>query len=161
MHASVNHHPGLRVSDIDRAARFYIEAFGGRYLTKPYVMEGEFTETVFNGPPGVRARVCHIGFDGGGGVELFQFLDPVAPIAPVHATAGNILHFGIKVDDVAAALERVEAAGGRRVWPEVTAWGTAEIIYVADPDENVIEVTDATLDELVSLTHEAFPESVV
>jgi hypothetical protein len=36
-----------------------------------------------------------------------------------------------------------------------------EIIYVADPDENVIELTDATLDELVSLTHKAFPESAV
>ncbi len=158
MRTSVHHHPGLRVSDIDRAANFYIEALGGRWLTLPFTLEGEFPEIVMGGPPGVKFKVCHIGFDEGA-VELFEFLNPVEPIEPVHPTRGNIIHFGILVDDVAQALERVEAAGGRRLWPDINPWGTAKVIYVADPDENIIELIDAPLEKVVELTLEVFPDS--
>jgi catechol 2,3-dioxygenase-like lactoylglutathione lyase family enzyme len=155
---SAYHHPGLRVTDIDRAARFYLDAFDGHWLTMPFVLEGEFPEVVMGGPPGVRFKVCHIGFDQGA-VELFQFLEPVHPIEVVHPSRGNLIHFGLLVEDVREALERVEAAGGRRLWPDVYPWGTANVIYVADPDENIVELTDVTLVRIVELTIEAIPEA--
>ena len=158
MPASAHHHPALRVSDLDRSAHFYIDAFEGHWVTCPFTLDGEFAEMVFEGPPGLRYRVCHIGF-GEGAVELFQFLEPTLPVRPIHATEGNALHFALRVDDVARTLARVEAAGGRRRWPEVARWGDASVIYVADLDENVIEVTDATLERIVELTIAAFPEA--
>jgi catechol 2,3-dioxygenase-like lactoylglutathione lyase family enzyme len=158
MGASVHHHPALRVSDLDRAARFYLDAFDGHWVTRPFELRGEFAEMVFEGPAGLRYRVCHIGFEEGA-VELFEFLEPAVPVRPIHATEGNLLHFALRVDDVAATLRRVEAAGGRRRWPEVGRWGDASVIYVSDLDQNVIELTDRTLEQIARLTIETFPEA--
>jgi catechol 2,3-dioxygenase-like lactoylglutathione lyase family enzyme len=158
MKTSAFHHPGLRVTDIDRAANFYLEAFDGHWLTLPFELEGEFPELVMGGPPGVRFKVCHIGFDQGG-LELFEFLEPAHPIEVVHPSRGNVIHFGMLVENVREALDRVEAAGGRRLWPDINPWGKAKVIYVADPDENIVELTDAPLERIVEMTLEAFPEA--
>jgi catechol 2,3-dioxygenase-like lactoylglutathione lyase family enzyme len=158
MPASAHHHPALRVSDLDRAAQFYLDAFEGHWVTRPFVLEGDLAEIVFGGPPGLRCRVCHIGFDEGT-VELFEFLEPVVPFRSVDAWEGNLLHFGIQVDDVAAALGRVEAAGGRRRWPEIVLWGDASVVFVSDPDGNVIEIVDRSIEQIARVTIEAFPEA--
>jgi catechol 2,3-dioxygenase-like lactoylglutathione lyase family enzyme len=110
------------------------------------------------GPRGVRFKVCHIGFDLGA-VELFEFLEPVHPIDVVHPSRGNLIHFGLQVEDVGEALERVEAAGGRRLWPGINPWGAASVIYVADPDENIVELIDVSLERIVELVIEAIPEA--
>jgi catechol 2,3-dioxygenase-like lactoylglutathione lyase family enzyme len=156
--ASAHHHPGLRVSDIERAAKFYIDAFDGHFMVCPFTIAGDFAEVVMDGPPGVSFKVAMVGF-AHGCVELFEFVDPVHPIDPVHPTKGNIIHIGIQVDDVAEALARVEAAGGKRLWPDINPWGSANVIYVLDPDQNILEITDASMAEIVRLTLEAFPEA--
>jgi catechol 2,3-dioxygenase-like lactoylglutathione lyase family enzyme len=159
MRATTHHHCGLRVTDIDRAARFYIEAFDGHFLATPFELSGDFAETVMEGPPGVTFKVCMVGFADGSLVELFEFVDPAHPVEVVHPTRGNIIHYGIQVDDVDEALARVEQAGGRRIWPEVSPWGTASIIYVKDPDENIIELSDASMETIVELTLASFPHA--
>jgi len=159
MRATAHHHCGLRVTDIDRAARFYIEAFDGHFLAKPFELSGDFAETVMEGPAGVKFKVCMVGFADGSPIELFQFLDPVHPVEVVHPTRGNIIHYGIQVDDVEEALARVEQAGGRRIWPGVSPWGTANVIYVKDPDENIIEITDASMETIIELTLADFPHA--
>jgi len=158
MQASAHHHIGLRVSDIERAAQFYIDAFDGHYMARPFTLQGDFAEVVMDGPPGVSFKVCMVGL-ATGCVELFEFVEPVHPIDPVHPTRGNIIHFGIQVDDVAGALERVEAAGGKRLWPDVSPWGSANVVYVTDPDQNIIEIIDASMDKIVQLTLADFPEA--
>jgi catechol 2,3-dioxygenase-like lactoylglutathione lyase family enzyme len=158
MRASAHHHSGLRVSDIDRAAQFYIDAFDGHFMAKPFTLQGDFAEVVMDGPPGVSFRVCMVGFDQGC-VELFEFTEPVHPIDPVHPTRGNIIHMGIQVDDVDEALRKVEAAGGKRLWPEVSPWGSAKVVYVLDPDQNILEVISASMEEIVELTLADFPEA--
>src|SRR3954469_8648748 len=159
MTARANHHGGLRVADIDRAARFYVDAFGARFKTLPYTIEPDFAEIVMDGPPGVTFQVCTLVFEGGGGIELFEFKHPVKPTAPIHATDGTIIHFGLQVDDVPAALEAVERAGGKRLWAEPNSWGTATVVYVLDPDGNVLELIDASIDEIAELTFESFPQA--
>jgi catechol 2,3-dioxygenase-like lactoylglutathione lyase family enzyme len=157
--SNVNHHVGLRVTDIERSARFYLDAFpDAKYKALPFTIEGDFAEVVFDGPPGVSFQCCMIDF-GEGTIELFEFNEPAHPSEPVHATRGNLLHFGIQVDDVADALERVEAAGGTRLWPGVNPWGTAKVVYVLDPDGNVLELIDASMDEIAALTFENFPDA--
>jgi catechol 2,3-dioxygenase-like lactoylglutathione lyase family enzyme len=158
MTASAHHHTGLRVTDLERGAQFYIDAFDGHWMARPFTLSGEFAEVVMQGPPGVSFRVCMVGL-AHGCIELFEFVDPVHPIEAAHPTRGNIIHYGIQVDDVAEALHRVEAAGGRRIWPDINPWGSAHVVYVKDPDENIIEIIDASMEEIVKLTLEAFPEA--
>ncbi len=159
MSANAHHHPALRVSNLERATRFYLDAFEGHWVTRPFVLEGPFAEMVFGGPPGTKYTVSHIGFDEGSCVELFEFLEPVAPIREINPWEGNLLHFGILVDDVPATLARVEAAGGQRLWPEIAQWGDASVIYVLDLDQNIIELTDRTVARIAELTIEQFPEA--
>jgi predicted enzyme related to lactoylglutathione lyase len=157
MRARAHHHPALRVSDIDRAARFYLEVFDGRRLTSPFEVGGAFAEMLMEGPPGVRFRVRHIGFDDGI-VELFEFLEPALAAGRVHPTEGNLMHFGIRVPDVAEAVARVVRAGGRALFPP-TPFGDALVSYCADPDGNVIELTDASIAEIVDTLVRTIPDA--
>ena len=38
MSATTHHHPALRVSDLDRSALFYIDAFEGHWITRRFVL---------------------------------------------------------------------------------------------------------------------------
>ena len=89
MRANAHHHPALRVSDLERAAQFYLDAFDGHWVTRPFVLQGPFAEMVFGGPRGAAYAVCHVGFDEGSCVELFEFLEPVVadPGHPPHPRA--------------------------------------------------------------------------
>jgi catechol 2,3-dioxygenase-like lactoylglutathione lyase family enzyme len=154
-----NDHVAIRVTDIDRSTRFYVETFAARPLTRPFVLEGEFAELMMGGPAGVRFRMRQLAF-GRGILELFEFLEPAFPADPAHASVANILHLGFEVDDVDAALRWVIAGGGRVIVP-VTAWDEAKICFCADPDGNVIELADAPLADLVRHTINAHPDAAL
>ena len=148
MRVSANHHPGIRVSDIERSAQFYIDALGGHWQTSPMTYEGPDADLIMGGTPNTRFKVCHIGFDEGT-IELFEFVPsrPVDPIVPAH---GGIIHYAFQVDDVPAALERVERAGGKRYWPEVRDMDPGfQVVYVTDPDGHVLELIDISIEDLV------------
>jgi catechol 2,3-dioxygenase-like lactoylglutathione lyase family enzyme len=158
--ASASHHLALRVADIERASRFYVEAFGARVLTAPYRRYGPEAETTWGGLGGVDYLVSHLAI-GAGAVELFEFRSPAdLPPAPPLDPAAGLLHFGIRVDDVDDALAAVERAGGRRLWPEVRRMGPGvSVVYVADPDDNVIELSDAGIESIAELVIAAYPEA--
>jgi glyoxylase I family protein len=152
------HHVALRVSDSERATRFYVEAFNGVVRTSPGLREGPFAETVMGGTPGARFRVNHVDLPAGT-VELFEFLAPVHPTGGFRPAEAAQLHFALQVDDIAAALERVEAAGGKRYWPKVVSiGGGGHAVYVTDPDGNVIELIDLSPDDLIAVLIERDPE---
>ena len=151
------HHVAVRVGDIDRATRFYVEALDGRVRTSPFVHEGPFAETVMGGTPGARFRVCHIDLPAGT-VELFEFLEPKNATGGVAPPVAAQLHFALEVPDVDAALARVEAAGGKRYWPEVVdIGGGGHAVYVTDPDGNIIELIDLSPDALIEVLLEREP----
>src|SRR4051812_1352393 len=74
------HHTGVLVTDIDRAAAFYLGAFDGHWLFKPAINRGEAARAVFGGPPGVAFKFCYIGFDSGA-IELVEFVDAMPEFA--------------------------------------------------------------------------------
>jgi catechol 2,3-dioxygenase-like lactoylglutathione lyase family enzyme len=154
---SAFHHVALQVSSLERAAGFYIEAFDGRWLTAPLLLDDPSAAVVFGGPEGTAVRHCKIGFDAGA-VELFEFTGDARPDwAAPRGVVARLPHFAIVVDDVPATLERVRACGGTELWPSITHWGTAQSMYVADPDGNVVEVIDEPLEDVVATTLRLFP----
>lgn len=152
-------HVGLRVSNMDRSVAFYGRAFGAETVIEPFVVEGGFAELVMGGPEGVRWRMAILRA-GTAVFELFEFETPNHPINPVHPTAGNIVHVALQVDDVAETVARVESAGGKRIWPEVIDLAPeAQVIYVADPDENVIELLNVDVPQLIALLQASTPSA--
>jgi catechol 2,3-dioxygenase-like lactoylglutathione lyase family enzyme len=143
------------VGDLERARRFYTEAFDGRPLTMPVVLEGAAAEMVMAGPSGARYAMCLIRI-GSATVELFSFIGESRPAWERRAD-GRLPHFGLQVDDVGEALERVERAGGRRLFDRVERWGRAQVVYVADPDGNVIELLDASVEAIAEEAIRMFP----
>ncbi len=159
MRVSANHHPGFRVSDIEKAAQFYIDGLGGHWETAPMLFEGPEAEMIMGGTPNARFKVCHIGFDQGT-IELFEFLEPKVPTRSIPPAEGGVIHFAFQVDDVPEALRRVEAAGGERYWPEVRDMDLGfQVIYVTDPDGNVLELIDVDINDLVKRLVDADPNN--
>jgi len=157
MKVSANHHPGIRVSDIERSAQFYIDALGGHWQTRPWVMEGDEAVMVMGGTPNAKFKVCHIGFDEGT-IELFQFLEPVHDVPESRPAEHGIIHNAFQVDNVPEALERVEANGGKRYWPEVRDMPLDfQVIYVTDPDGHVLELIDISIEDLVKRLADSDP----
>jgi catechol 2,3-dioxygenase-like lactoylglutathione lyase family enzyme len=151
------HHQGMRVTDLERAVRFYVGALGARPLTRPVELNGRGAEQAMDGPPGTRFRLCFVGFADGSGIELFEF-PPGTPSGP---PPGRLPHLGIEVDDVDAALERVERFGGARLWPAPGRWGKVRVVYVADPDGTVLELLDGPLAMVAEQTVTLFPEAAL
>jgi catechol 2,3-dioxygenase-like lactoylglutathione lyase family enzyme len=149
------HHVALRVSDCERSRRFYTEALGGRVVLD-LQLDSEFVESIFSAPAGNTARNIVMMFDPGA-IELFE-MSPSEPLPPADQTRVGIMHFCLWVDDVVAAANRVEAAGGRLRFP-VRPWADGHhFVYVEDPDGHVIELLDATMEECVVLSGESLPD---
>ena len=155
--STVLHHGGLRVADADRACAFYCDALGGRQLTRPVVLEGRGAEQVI-GVSGARLRVALIGF-GEAAIELFEVMEPAVPDWARAPVQGTIPHVALQVDDVEATLARAEAAGGRRLWPEVDRFGRAHAVYLADPDGNVVELLDGSVADIAAAFLKWFPDA--
>jgi catechol 2,3-dioxygenase-like lactoylglutathione lyase family enzyme len=157
MGARADHHISLRVADIERSIRFYEEALDGRLVVAPVLREGPYIERVFG--EGTRVKVCHVAFTANA-VELWQFLEPEVPIPYADQRTLGQMHFAVTVDDVAATLAKVEAAGGLARFPIAKVAGLdAHFVYCEDPDGNVFELLDVTHPETVCLIIEAVPDA--
>ena len=158
MGARADHHISLRVADIDRSIRFYRDALDGRLVAAPVMREGPYIERVFG--EGTRVKVCHVAFEANA-VELWQFLAPVTPIPPADQRTIGMMHFAVTVDDVAAALAKVEAAGGRARFPigKIAGKEGAHFVYCEDPDGHVFELLDASHPETVAIIRAVAPDA--
>ena len=160
MSARADHHVALRVTDLERAIRFYEEALGGRLVAAPIMREGPYIEEVFG--PGAVLRVCHVAF-AANALELWQFLAPVVPIPPQEQSAVGIMHFAVTVDDVPSTLARVEAAGGKARFPVKSIGGDSpgRFVYCEDPDGHVFELLSVDHRTTVGIIVAGNPDAVV
>lgn len=157
MQAAAVHHVGLVVDDIEHAGRFYRQAFGARWRMTPVTFGPPGAAGVFEGPEDLS---FHTGMLELSGVllELFAFN---GKSSPDWLTGQPVLvpHLALQVDDVPACLERVQAAGGSRVWPEVMQVGRSQALYVRDPDGNAIELLGSSADDFVEDLLAIFPDA--
>ncbi len=152
------HHLALRVADVERSAAFYAAALGARLRTRPVRRAGAFVEQVLGGPPGVEQRGCLLELGGGVGIELVEVAAPAVPVEQDERWRRVVPHFCVRVDDVRAAAARVQALGGRELFPVSDATGQP-FVYVADLDGHVIELVQMSLEQAVSTVHAFVPGS--
>jgi len=151
------HHVGLQVSDVDRAGAFYEAALGARWMVMPLAFEGPGAVQAM-GHEGVKLRLAMLGL-GDAMLELFEFTGDVVPEWAQRPRDNRLPHLAVQVDDTDEALTRIEAAGGKRIWPEVGRFGRARVIYVADPDGNVVELLDKPPADIAGALLRWFPQA--
>lgn len=141
----------LRVASLERAGEFYAEVFGARPRGEPFLRAGRVAEEIACGPPGIRFRMWHLEVEGGL-LELIEFEQPRRPPCILHPSEGNIVHLALQVADAGETLRLAEERGGLRVWPDLrsVAGSAARVIYLADPDENVIEAIEAGPEQMLA-----------
>ena len=152
-------HVSLRVSDIDRSTRFYTEFLGGR-VVMDISFDADYIESVFGAPPGTAAQMRFIVFDDIT-VEIWEFR-PGPPIPATDQTSVGLMHFCLMVEDVVGTVRRVESAGGRAPFPIRQFGPSGHFVYIEDPDGNVVELLDITLEEcLAQLDEGTLPDVTV
>lgn len=147
MPAFLDDHIAIRVASIERASGFYRSVFGSTALSEPFEMAGEFAQRMLGERPGASFRMQQLSFDRGV-LELFELCGTPGRVGRAPASLLHVMHIGVQVDDVPAALELVVRNGGEVLVPE-TRWSEATLCFCADPDGTVLELADAPIRELI------------
>ena len=149
-------HAGVTVPDIFAAIAWYCDVLGftpimGPRLLEPSSAATHETASIF-GPRFGRAYQAHLLTGNGVGLELFQFVEPsVAEREPEFSYwRRGPFHLCFTHPDVAAVVERVCDAGGRRRTPNLAfvpgrPWRLA---YCEDPWGTVIELISHSYAEI-------------
>jgi len=119
-------HTMLRVGDLDAAKRFWCETLGMRVLREKEYPDGKFT-------------LCFVGYGDEAAntvIELTYNWDTTA-----YAIGSAFGHVALGTDDIAAAVERVRAAGYKVTRePGPMKHGTTVIAFVEDPNGYKVEL---------------------
>jgi catechol 2,3-dioxygenase-like lactoylglutathione lyase family enzyme len=136
-------HVGLCVADLERSLRFYVDGLGFREVSR-LDLEGEPSATLLE-LPGVALRARWLERDGAR-LELLHYPRPGATgdgrARPMNAL--GLTHLSFRVEGLAAAVERLEALGGRALpHTRVESPGLGmRALFVTDPDGARIELIE-------------------
>jgi len=117
---------GIRVTNLDRSVRFYVEHLG---------LVEQKRGTMSHGGHWVSLR------DPESNVELeLNYYPPASPYARPYSPGEGLDHLGFDVSDARAAIERMRAQGVRVAVEPWLEEGRSWIGFVGDPDGNWIEL---------------------
>jgi catechol 2,3-dioxygenase-like lactoylglutathione lyase family enzyme len=139
-------HVNLVARDWRALAAFYVTVFGCEPSGAERDISGEWLDRA-TGVEGARITGRHLRLPGGGQdgptLEVFSYDEPKEQTAPSPDRLG-FGHIAFAVDDVAATLDRLLAAGGERVGDiehvDVAGERHLEVVYARDPEGNIIEL---------------------
>ena len=133
------HHVGVTVSDLDRAVDFYAETFDLDVVSEFSVGGDAFSEAV--AVEGASAEFAHL--DAGDAiVELVSYDPAVESAGAPELNRPGATHLGLTVDDVEAFHADLADDAETLSPPRTTDSGTT-VLFVRDPEGNLIEVLDA------------------
>jgi catechol 2,3-dioxygenase-like lactoylglutathione lyase family enzyme len=140
-------HVGITVPDMEQATRFFVEAFGAEklydMLDEP--LGGPEVEAGLGIAPGAVINVIRmLRLGNGPNLELFTY-SGVKQAQPVVPSDFGIQHICIYVDDIDAAVDRLEKAGGillsrPGVLPGGDAGNGNRYVYTRTPWGSTIEL---------------------
>lgn len=139
-------HTNLVAKDWKKLAKFYEEVFGCIPVPPERNLSGQWLEDC-TGVPEVRIHGVHLRLPGysdeGPTLEVFQYNEEEErPKTAVNRP--GFAHIAFAVDDVEAAREAVLAAGGgeygQLVTVEISGAGKITVVYLTDPEGNIIEL---------------------
>ena len=139
------HHVGVTVADLDRAVDFYTSTFD-LDVAAEFAVGGEaFADAV--AVDGAAADFAHLVAGGKGDntetvVELVAYEPEGEPTPDPALNRPGATHFGLSVDDVEAFYRDLDDDVETLSGPRTTESGTT-ILFVVDPEGNLIEVLDA------------------
>ena len=141
-------HTNIVAEDWQRLVQFYQQVFGGEPLPPQRHHAGQWLADV-TGLPEAELEGIHIrlpGYynaDNAPTLEIFQYNQAEERLPPA-ANRPGFAHIAFAVDDVEAARAAVLAAGGGEVGDLVTVdipgAGRITLIYMTDPEGNIIEL---------------------
>ena len=139
-------HLNIVSSDWKKLAAFYVEALGCEIVSPERNLSGVWIDKAV-GVDGAKITGIHVRLPGHGDkgttIEILQYCDNL-PKPATHANREGFGHIAFEVDDVGAAMERVMAHGGSKVGDiasgEVAGTGTVTLVYLADPEGNIVEL---------------------
>ncbi|ELZ59325.1 MULTISPECIES: VOC family protein [Halorubrum] len=133
------HHVGVTVADLDRAVDFYAETFDLDVVAEFSVGGDAFAEAV--AVEGASAEFAHLDADDAI-VELVAYEPAGEAGADPELNRPSATHLGLSVDDVEAFYEGLSDDVETLSPPRTTSSGTT-VLFVRDPEGNLIEVLDA------------------
>jgi catechol 2,3-dioxygenase-like lactoylglutathione lyase family enzyme len=135
-------HVGIVVDDLAAAKAFFGEL--GLEVQGEGSVEGTFADRVV-GLEGVRSDLVMMETpDGHSRLELIKFRAPPGPAGDRHAPANapGLRHLSFLVDDVDAALDRVQAQGGELVGGVENYEDIFRLCYVRGPEGIIVELAE-------------------
>jgi predicted enzyme related to lactoylglutathione lyase len=139
-------HTNIVAKDWRKVAGFYERVFGCEAVPPERAAVGEWVERC-TGVPGAEVRGIHLRLPGYGDdgptLEIFQY--NIAEERPETAiNRPGLAHLAFEVENVEATRDEVLAAGGdyvgELVTTEIRGAGTITLIYMTDPEGNIIEL---------------------
>lgn len=151
-------HVGITVGDIDTAIGWYGDVFGLELLDGPLLCDtttvGAARRAEVFGPRWRGMKLAHMITANGGGVELFQFIEPevVVPDEKFAYWQVGPHHLALTVDDFAAVLSRIVETGGVQRTAVYDVHGGSLVCYCEDPWGNVVEIVSTGYRDLSAAT---------
>ncbi|MFH1717750.1 MAG: VOC family protein [Planctomycetota bacterium] len=139
-------HTNIVARDWRKLAEFYEQVLGCEPVPPERAAVGEWVERC-TGVPGAEVHGVHLRLPGHGQdgptLEIFQY-NRAEKRPETAINRPGLAHLAFEVDDVEAARNEVVAAGGGCVGDlvtvEISGAGTITLIYVTDPERNIIEL---------------------
>jgi len=139
-------HTNIVAEDWKKLAKFYEEVFGCTPVPPERDLSGQWLADC-NAVPDASIRGIHLRLPGYGSegptLEIFEY-NHLEERPKTAANRPGFAHIAFAVDDVEAAREAVLAGGGgtlgKLVSVEIAGAGQITLIYMTDPEGNIIEL---------------------
>jgi len=139
-------HTNIVARDWRKVAEFYEQVLGCEPVPPERNAVGQWVEKL-TGVPGAAVRGIHLRLPGYGDdgptLEIFQY-NKAEQRAETAINRPGFAHLAFEVDDVEAARDEMLAAGGQSIGDlvtvEIAGAGTITLIYMTDPEGNIIEL---------------------